>query len=109
MNKILVVEDEPGIALALEDSLRLEGHDVEVVTDGLVAAQRARDAAFDLILLDGMLPGKSGFDVCRDLRRAGLKNTRHFSYGKDAGRGPRARARPRRKRTTSSNRFRRLK
>ena len=73
MNKILVVEDEPGIALALEDSLRLEGHDVEVVTDGLVAAQRARDSAFDLILLDGMLPGKSGFDVCRDLRRAGLK------------------------------------
>jgi serine phosphatase RsbU (regulator of sigma subunit) len=73
MNKILLVEDEPGIALVLEDSLRLEGHDVEVVSNGLAAGQRVRDGGFDLILLDGILPGKDGFDVCRDLRRAGFK------------------------------------
>jgi DNA-binding response OmpR family regulator len=73
MTKILVVEDEPGIAAGLEDDLRLEGYDVELVSDGIVASRRAREARFDLILLDVMLPGKDGFDVCRDVRRAGLK------------------------------------
>jgi DNA-binding response OmpR family regulator len=69
MARILVVEDEPGIALALEDDLRLEGHDVEVTGDGTVAIRKAREAAFDLILLDIMLAGKDGFDVVRELRR----------------------------------------
>ncbi len=69
MAQILVVEDEPGIALALEDDLRLEGHQVEVTGDGNVAIRRAREAAFDLILLDIMLAGKDGFDVVRELRR----------------------------------------
>ena len=73
MAKILVVEDEPGIALGLEDSLRLEGYQVEVVTNGVKASSRALEEAFDLILLDVMLPGKNGFDVCRDLRRSGLE------------------------------------
>jgi DNA-binding response OmpR family regulator len=73
MTRILVVEDEPGIALGLEDDLRLEGWDVELVTDGIAASQRAREAAFDLILLDVMLPGKDGFDVCRELRRGGVR------------------------------------
>jgi two-component system alkaline phosphatase synthesis response regulator PhoP len=73
MTKILVVEDEPGIALGLEDDLRLEGWDVELVADGAVASKRAREQSFDLILLDVMLPGKDGFDVCRELRRAGLR------------------------------------
>jgi sigma-B regulation protein RsbU (phosphoserine phosphatase) len=73
MAKILVVEDEPGIALGLEDSLRLEGYQVEVVTNGVKASTRALEEAFDLILLDVMLPGKSGLDVCRDLRRSGLE------------------------------------
>jgi DNA-binding response OmpR family regulator len=73
MTKILVVEDERGIAVGLEDDLRVEGYDVEVVGDGAVASRRARDGDFDLILLDVMLPGKDGFEVCRDLRRAGLK------------------------------------
>ena len=73
MNRILVVEDEPGIALALEDSLRLEGHDVEVVSNGVAGGLRARDDSFDLILLDVMLPGKDGFTICKELRRAGLK------------------------------------
>lgn len=73
MAKILVVEDEPGIALGLEDDLRTEGYEVEVVGDGSIASERARDGAYDLILLDIMLPGRDGFDVCRDLRRAGLR------------------------------------
>ena len=73
MTRILVVEDEPGIALGLEDDLRLEGWDVELAADGVAGAKLARDRQFDLILLDVMLPGKDGFDVCRELRRAGLR------------------------------------
>ena len=73
MTQILVVEDEPGIAMALEDDFKSEGYDVEVVADGESASRRAREHAFDLIVLDIMLPKKDGFDVCRDLRRAGVR------------------------------------
>jgi DNA-binding response OmpR family regulator len=73
MTRILIVEDEPGIALGLEDDLKMEGYEVEVAGDGVVASRRARETAFDLILLDIMLPGKDGFEVCRELRRAGLR------------------------------------
>jgi two-component system alkaline phosphatase synthesis response regulator PhoP len=72
MTRILIVEDEPAIALGLEDDLKLEGYEVEVICDGRVASQRAREERFDLILMDIMLPGKDGIDVCRDLRRHGL-------------------------------------
>ena len=73
MSRILIVEDEPAIALGLEDDLKMEGYEVEVARDGITAARRAREGGFDLILLDVMLPGKDGFEVCRELRRAGLK------------------------------------
>ena len=73
MTRILVVEDEPGIALGLEDDLKLEGYDVEVIGDGAAASHRAREGGFDLILLDVMLPGKDGFEICRELRRAGMR------------------------------------
>jgi DNA-binding response OmpR family regulator len=73
MSRILVVEDEPGIAFGLESDLKLEGYEVELVENGAVAAQRAREGTFDLILLDVMLPGKDGFEVCRELRRAGVR------------------------------------
>ena len=73
MTRILVVEDEPGIALGLRNDLLLEGYEVEVAADGETAARRAREASFDLILLDVMLPKKDGFAVCRELRRAGVK------------------------------------
>jgi DNA-binding response OmpR family regulator len=73
VSRILVVEDEPAIALALEDDLRLEGYDVEVVSDGDTASRAARERAYDLILLDVMLPRKDGFDVCREVRRAGVR------------------------------------
>jgi DNA-binding response OmpR family regulator len=72
MTRILVVEDEPGIALGLEDDLKMEGYEVETVADGIAAARRAMENPFDLILLDVMLPGKDGFEVCRELRRSGL-------------------------------------
>ena len=73
MTKILVVEDEPGIALGLRNDLNLEGYSVEVVRDGETACQRAREEPFDLILLDIMLPRKDGFAVCRELRRGGMR------------------------------------
>jgi two-component system alkaline phosphatase synthesis response regulator PhoP len=73
MSKILIVEDEPGIAFALENDLRTEGYEVAVVGDGVEAVKRARSEPFDLILLDIMLPSKDGFEVCRDLRRGGLR------------------------------------
>jgi two-component system alkaline phosphatase synthesis response regulator PhoP len=72
MAKILVVEDEPSIALGLKNDLKLEGHTVEVAADGETAARRAHEGAFDLILLDLMLPRKDGLTVCRELRHAGV-------------------------------------
>ena len=72
MTKILVVEDEPYIALGLKSDLALEGYEVEVARDGETAAERARKERFDLILLDVMLPGKDGFAVCRELRHDGV-------------------------------------
>ena len=72
MARILIVEDEPAIALGLEDDLKLEGYDVEVIENGIDASRRGREGNFDLIVLDIMLPGKDGFEVCRDLRRHGV-------------------------------------
>jgi DNA-binding response OmpR family regulator len=71
--RILVVEDEPGLVLTLEDRLRAEGYVVGVARDGEDGFKRGRTEPWDLILLDGMLPRKSGFDVCRDLRANGVK------------------------------------
>ena len=72
MPRILIVEDDEAIAVALEDDLRLEGYDVELVADGDSAITRAREAPFDLVLLDVMLPKRDGFEVCRGLRRLGV-------------------------------------
>ena len=72
MTRILVVEDEPTIAVGLQDDLELEGYTVEVVEDGATAADRALEGGYDLILLDVMLPQKDGFTVCREVRQAGL-------------------------------------
>lgn len=73
MRRILVVEDDPGIAFGLRVDLKTEGYDVELESDGESALQRAAKEIFDLILLDVMLPGKDGFEVCRELRRGGSK------------------------------------
>ena len=72
MTRILIVEDDPGIALGLEEDLTLEGYRVEVAADGETALRRAREERFDLIVLDIMLPRKDGFQVCRELRRGGV-------------------------------------
>ena len=71
MNHILIVEDEPTIALALQDDLEGEGYRVEAVSDGLTAIEKARGNGFDLVLLDVMLPGKDGFTVLREMRTSG--------------------------------------
>jgi DNA-binding response OmpR family regulator len=73
MARILVVEDEPDIALGLVDDLTVEGHTVEVVADGPTALRRGREPGWDAIVLDVMLPKKDGFDVCRELRRGGVR------------------------------------
>ncbi len=73
MTRILVVEDEPDIALGLADDLRRFDYEVHTVGDGESAIRRARGEAWDLILLDVMLPRVDGFEVCRELRRARLK------------------------------------
>jgi DNA-binding response OmpR family regulator len=73
MKRILIVEDEPAIALGLEDDLTMEGYQVEVTDNGDHACRRARECSFDLVLLDIMLPGKDGFEVCRELRRSGSR------------------------------------
>jgi DNA-binding response OmpR family regulator len=73
MARILIAEDEPDIALGLQQDLLLEGYQVEVVHDGERAIQRAGQGEIDLMLLDVMLPRKDGFAVCRELRRAGKR------------------------------------
>lgn len=70
--RILIVEDEAGLVLTLEDRLRSEGYEVGVARDGEHGFARASTEAWSLILLDGMLPRKSGFDICRDLRAKGV-------------------------------------
>jgi two-component system alkaline phosphatase synthesis response regulator PhoP len=72
MKRILLVEDEPGLVLTLSDRLGSEGYAVETTADGRAGLERASREPFDLIVLDVMLPGMNGFDVCRELRRAGV-------------------------------------
>jgi DNA-binding response OmpR family regulator len=71
--RILVVEDEPGIAMALEDELTNQGYEVELARDGDAAVLAGREARFDGIVLDVMLPKKDGFAVCRELRALGVR------------------------------------
>jgi DNA-binding response OmpR family regulator len=73
MIRILVVEDEPDIALGLQDDLTRQGYDVGTVADGESAIRRASSEAWDLILLDVMLPKIDGFEVCRELRRLRIR------------------------------------
>lgn len=70
--RILLVEDEPGLVLALTDLLLNENYEVETAADGLTGLALASESRFDLIILDVNLPGKNGFDVCRDLRQRGV-------------------------------------
>ena len=69
--RILLVEDEPGLVITLTDLLTAEGYAVESASDGITGLARASKEPFDLMVLDVMLPGKSGLDVCRELRQHG--------------------------------------
>lgn len=71
--RVLLVEDEPGLVMTLTDRLTSEGYQVETAGDAKTGLGRSTSEQFDLILLDVMLPGGSGFDVCRDLRQLGVK------------------------------------
>ena len=73
MIRILVVEDEPDIALGLQDDLTRQGYEVDTVADGESAIRRASGENWDLILLDVMLPKIDGFEVCRELRRLRIR------------------------------------
>lgn len=68
MRKILIVEDDTAIAAIERDYLEIDGFDVEIAPDGITGLERGLSGAFDLILLDLMLPGLDGFTVCRKLR-----------------------------------------
>jgi two-component system alkaline phosphatase synthesis response regulator PhoP len=70
-SRILLVEDEPGLVLTVTDLLTAEGFEVQSATDGPSGLARALAEKFDLIVLDVMLPGKNGFEVCRELRQQG--------------------------------------
>lgn len=68
--RILIAEDNPQIAQLEQDYLEIEGFETQLVTDGETAAEEALSGRYDLLLLDVMLPGKSGYDVCREVRRS---------------------------------------
>ena len=72
MERILIVEDEQSILMALEDDLRMEGYEVETASDGRVGLSLALEGSYDLVILDLMLPAMDGFEVCRRLRQSGI-------------------------------------
>src|SRR5579863_935730 len=72
MKKILIVEDDPAIRAGLEASLAEESYEILTASDGIDGLHKAKDPSVDLILLDIMLPGKNGMDICRELRTAGV-------------------------------------
>ncbi len=66
--KIIIVEDEPSLVFTLQDTLETEGYDVTVVRDGNEAIGTVKEVEPDLMLLDIMLPGVSGYDICKEVR-----------------------------------------
>jgi DNA-binding response OmpR family regulator len=70
---ILIIEDEPAMLDGLKDNFEFEGYRVDVAPDGNAGFEKACSNAYDLIVSDVMMPGISGFDICRKLRSAGNK------------------------------------
>lgn len=70
MNNILIIEDEAGVYITLEDRLVSEGYNVTVKDNGITGEQEALTNKYDLILLDVMLPGRDGYKVCENIRGA---------------------------------------
>lgn len=73
MAHVLIIEDEPAMQLGLRDNLELESYQVEIAGDGEAGLSKIKTGAFDLVLLDVMLPKLSGFDVCKSARAAGIR------------------------------------
>jgi len=74
MARILSVEDEPDLMWSLSKDLERQGHQTGSAADGAEGLRKGREGAWDLILLDVMLPKMDGFDVCTELRRAGIRS-----------------------------------
>ncbi|MBE2281751.1 MAG: response regulator transcription factor [Ignavibacteriaceae bacterium] len=73
MSKILVVEDEPNMRKGLADNLEFEGYTVETASDGQEGYEKIMANAYNLIVMDVMMPKMSGFDVCKKIRQEGIK------------------------------------
>ena len=69
MQKILIVEDDPDIRMAMIDDFEEEGYEVDVAEDGFQGLEKGQDLDYDIILLDLMLPGINGIEICKELRR----------------------------------------
>ena len=67
--RLLIVEDEPAIRMGLTDVFVFHGYEVEAAADGRAGLEHARTGRFDLVLLDVMLPGMNGFEVCERIRQ----------------------------------------
>lgn len=73
MSRILIVDDEPSMRMGLKDNLEFEGYDVEFAEDGTSGLSKILNNVYNLILLDVMMPGMSGFEVCKTARSKGIK------------------------------------
>jgi two-component system alkaline phosphatase synthesis response regulator PhoP len=71
--RLLLVEDEPGLVMTLTDRLSAEGFDIESASDAASGLTQATSGHFDVIVLDVMLPGGNGFDICRAVRQKGIQ------------------------------------
>ncbi len=73
-HRILIVEDEPNMRLGLKDNLEFEGYTVEQADNGTAGLERILAQKYDLILMDVMMPGMSGLEVCRKAREKGVES-----------------------------------
>lgn len=72
MAKILVVDDEQNMRTGLKDNLEFEGYEVDTANDGEQGLKKIFENSYNLIILDVMMPKKSGFDVCKEVRKSGI-------------------------------------
>ncbi len=70
--KILLVEDEPGVALMINQGLQENGHHITVAPDGILGLEMAKASTFDVMVIDIMLPGMNGIELCRQLRQKNI-------------------------------------